>query len=83
MNEIQIFFNSFIVVVLMIRYAEQIFDHPARSRWMLYSFLGIAGCNTVLLSKHYDLAESLIRAGAIGAMFLILGVAFAKIKRCF
>lgn len=81
MDSIQIMFNSFVVVVLMIKFADRIFDHLSRLLYALLSFLCITGVNALLLLNHFSLSKSISRATAIGAMFVIVGFLYVIIKR--
>lgn len=81
MEPLQIFFNSFVVVVLLVRFAERIYEHKARTGIVALAFVLITAVNSMFLSTHYAVAEAIARGAAIGTTFVIAGVVFVLVKR--
>lgn len=81
MDPLQIAFNSFVLVVLLIRFAERAYDHKSRHGIAALAFVAITGINTMFLSHHYGLAEAVARAAAIGAIYVVAGFVYVLLKR--
>lgn len=81
METLQIMFNSFVLVVLLVRFAERIYDHKERIGISAFAFVAIMSINTVFLFPHYPPHEALARGAAIGTIYVIAGAVFVLLKR--
>lgn len=83
MDAVQIFFNSVIVVFLLVRYSVWAYAHSARKLLISSSFLAITSANFFLLLRHYDWQEAWLRGTSVGLMFIGLSWVYVRLMRRF
>jgi hypothetical protein len=81
MDAVQIFFNSVVVVFMLVRYSERMYAHSARNLLISTSFLAVALANFLLLVRHYEWQEAMLRGTSVALMFLGLSWVFVRLAR--